>query len=333
MLRRFALTIVFTFAFTCTASAQVLMPAKDTGNSYGLYSMAYHSTGLYVITGDSLYRLNETTDSFDLLTTGLRSAFGGSPRSFDGGIAINTAGLAFIYMGSEGGALTLDLPNPAATPQIVPPFTGQTTFDNIYSAAAGPDGRFHTQRVHPDWLSFTDIYTYDPVAESAAFVVEAAPGDFSGATAVRGDGRIIAGTFTYLDGQSFPIGTARFWEIDPLDPNPVLLTQVTANGNGYIAFTPAGDLIFATNTGIAMLDSVTFDMQTLYGNVADPNLITGPEVTLEGLAYDPVQHRLYFSEFDADLNAFVLRTFIVPEPATMALLVLGVSIVLNRRKR
>ncbi len=347
--RLFRLSFVFTVfvltVFTAPlAIAGIVLPAKDStaafGNNYGL---GFSNGDLYLHTGDSIYVLQDDGaggQTFNLHMSGLESAFTGFRRAFEGTFATAPNGQALVSMGfTDGGVLLIDLA--AKTSRVVPDFDGDgQDNDNIFSAAGRSDGTFFANWVSPAFfpVDATKVYRIDPVTLGTALVKDVNPGKNSGGMAFDSHGNLIAGTFEPQGTFPDPVGTASYFRIaaDQLDQaNPQVDTLGTgsANGNAFVATDADDNVYFNTTTGIGVLRAGETVAQNFFGDITDPNLFFTPQITLEGLAFDPLTNSLFFAQKFS--NGFELVSLVVPEPGTASIvfmLATAMAVQLRRRK-
>ncbi|MCC7191262.1 MAG: PEP-CTERM sorting domain-containing protein [Phycisphaeraceae bacterium] len=354
--RMAGLVVLGQLAVTLTAQAGALLPTKDSGNAYATYALGYSTVNssheLFVHTGDSIWRYDADTDSFTDQISGLRSSFGGPARISDMGFAPGPDGEAMVMMGQAGGALLVNLST--GTRVLAPNIDsgpGDTgTDDNLFSAASRADGKYYATYVAPDYSTFTSVYFLNPGDPTpASFVVDppvASPipnstADYSGSMTFDTAGNLYVGVFSYLTGQSFPIGTAGFFRIDAADldtfestgtlPGSAVhyLGGAPSNGNGSLVVDLEGNLYFSTSTGIGRFRNGV--ITSVVGDV----LFNGfpPVNAVEGLAYDPATNSLAFGQYNQSLGGHELAFLMVPEPTSALLLVIGVAGVMRRRGR
>lgn len=310
----------------------IILPGKDSDNTFSSYSMGLYDGSLYLTTGDSLHRLNltDTSAGFTSVITGLQSTLDHKP-SFDGGMAINDHGTALLWMGYEGGVLQVDLTGSTAT--VVGDFNQDENPDNVFSAAGGPNNTFYTM-----WSNNADVFTrvfqYDAANDTATSLGDIAP-HFSGGLAVGKDGTIFASTL--LSNYPDAVADLSFWSYDPNDDTPTwtLLTQGQATGNAVLIVDERGDLYFNTSSGIGRIRSGEDAVENVYGDILDP-LTFDPDkvgVRIEGLTYDPISDTLYFAQRGGD-GQFFLQSLVIPEPGTAMLILLGAAaMAAGRRSR
>lgn len=342
--------------------AAEMLPAKDSGNSYGFvtyalgYSMVDGQRRLFVHTGDSLYQRNAVGGGFTVHTTGLRSAFGGDQRVSDMGFAAGPDGQGLVMMGSGGGALVVDLttaPGAGGNVQVAPDVDGgNATDNNFYSAASRAAGRFYAMFVAPDYSTNTAIYAITPgAATPTQFVLDPRvshpfnSGPYSGGMGFDAAGNLYFGTLGYHPSQVFPVATVQFFRVASTDldafeaggaaPTATLLGEGIANGNGASwAVAPDGTLYFNTATGIGRFKDGA--VSTLYGSLT-ANFPANNAI--EGLAYNPDTDELVFGVWNGSTGSpqyeltFVPVAALAPEPAAGLLLASGLVLLTLRRRR
>ena len=317
-----------------------LLPPKDGGSAFSSgHGLGYSEGVLYLHTGDTIYTVDVTDPNDPLFTshmTGLRSAFGGGPRAFEGSFATAPGGAAMVNMGfTSGGVLSVDLDAKTTAPVL------DFDDDNIFSTAGRADQTFYATFVDPNFTTFTLLYHIDPNTLATQQVVDSAAGtgDASGGLAFDSNGDLIAGTFDFLS------GAANFFRIDAADlaafetsmtiPPVVQIGSGAANGTVNIVVDQNGLIFFNTTTGIGLLDPAASTVQNFYRDILDPNLFNydGFKLPLNGLAYDGANHQLVFAEYDFDLEQYDLVFLAVPEPTTYAVfLIAGLTTLLRVRQ-
>lgn len=324
--------------------ALVVAPPKDSTALFGsYYGLGFSDGELYLHTGNSIYVLDRSggeTPSFRLYMTGLEFAFGGPRRGYEGAFAAGPGGKALVSMGfTDGGALLVDLAT--RTTRVVPDFDGDgSNDDNIFSATVGAEGRIYamwaSRRFFP--VDATKVYAIDPVTLETRLVADVNPGEYSGGLALDSQGNLYAGTF--VAGQfPNPVGTAKLFLLNAGELNGNGLARASlvgggaSNGNIWTVVDRKGSVFIGTPTGIGVLRPGSTKIRNFYGNITDEGLFSNPKFILEGLAYDPVNDRIAFLETEKGTVQYVPKVLPVPEPASLAMLIVGVICCSSRRKR
>ncbi len=325
--------------------AGIVLPAKDSTAAFGSnYGLGFSNGELYLHTGDSIYVLQDNGpggQTFNLHMTGLETAFTGARRAFEGTFATAPNGHALVSMGfSDGGVLLIDLAN--KTSRVVPDFDGDgQDNDNIFSAAGQSDGTFFATWVSPSFfpVDATKVYQIDPVTLGTTLVTDPNPGQNSGGMTFNPDGDLIVGTFIPEGTFPDPVGTASYFSIEANQlgqPNPQAQSIGTGstNGNAFLTTDNDGNIYFNTTTGIGVLGVGESQAKNFFGDITDPDLfgLSGPpQITIEGLAFDPLTNNLFFAQKVG--SGFELVSLTVPEPSTAAALVLLVFVNASRLRR
>lgn len=331
-----AVGIVLSFLTAATANP---LPPKDSGAPFGSHHGLGFSDGtLYLHTGDSIYTVdtaNPSDPKFTLLLGGMRSAFAGPQRVFEGEFSTADGGRALVSMGfTDGGVLHVDLTAPSATP------IADFDTDNIFSAAARSDFPFYATWVDPGFATSTFVYQVDATSQASEAVVDpaAGTGEASGGMAFDAAGNLVVGSFDFINGR------ARFYQILAADllafktqgttPPTTLLGESPSNGNANVVASPNGDLYFNTTTGIGRFNPTGSGVNNIYRDILDPDLFNYDPFRqpLNGLAYDEATQQLVFAEFNTFLEVYELIFLQVPEPAALPVIVGGALLLLRQRR-
>lgn len=331
------LAVGIALSFQTTATANPL-PTKDGGAPFGNHHGLGFSDGtLYLHTGDSIYTVdtaNPSDPEFTLLLGGIRSAFAGPQRVFEGAFAAADGGHALVSMGfTDGGVLHVDLAAPSATP------IADFDTDNIFSAAARRDLPFYATWVDPAFATSTFVYHVDTASQAPEEVVDpaAGTGEASGGMAFDTAGNLVVGSFDFINGR------ARFYQILATDllafemqgttPPTTLLGESPANGNANVVAAMNGDIYFNTTTGIGRFNPTDSGVNNIYRDILDPDLFNYDPFRqpLNGLAYDEATQQLVFAEFNPFLEVYELVFLQVPEPAALPVIVGGALAFLRQR--
>lgn len=125
----------------------------------------------------------------------------------------------------------------------------------------------------------------------------------------------------------FAVGTAVRFEIQGLDPAATY--DVSFFGSRKYATSTSIYSIYSDDTFTTLVDSVSLEVNDgLGGNPQNHNDDT--LATISGVA--PQASNILYVEFDGVLNAFSVTKNVIPEPASLSLVALGLGAVLRRRR-
>jgi hypothetical protein len=329
-----------------TGHAGLALPdlEAESGNSYSSYGFDLYNDQLYIATGDSIYRVNTTaaTPQLEQVVTDLRSYFYDpeeGERKFDGGLAINHAGQAFVPVGYAGGGLIVDLNDPTQVTKTVD-LNGDDVDDNIFSVTTGPDGDFYAVWSDSGWGAnavHTRVYRYNvsgPTHTAEVVLPEAAPGDNSGAVAFDADGNMVVSSSYGIVEEGVYYGYARIQEVilsEGSDPTLLPWIDQRLNGTSPMIFDEQGNLFIGATTGIGVVWAGSNTVEVYYGDPFHPDPFFNPPREIKGMALDPVTGKLLIAERVSGAPGYSLA--LIPEPASALLLSLGLPLVLRRRGR